>query len=77
MAEYHFTGYAACVDPYYYSSDDPIDITVYAHGYSEALSKAEKLLGCKIHRRTLRCVIKEELSGPNCGAKMEGDEDDR
>jgi len=73
MAEYRFTGYVACVDPYYYSSDDPIDITVYADGYSEALSKAEKLLGHKIHKRTLRCVIKEKLSCPNCGAKMDGE----
>lgn len=71
MGEFHFTGYRACVDTYYYSSDAPIDVTVYADSYSEALTKAEKLLECNFHSATLKCVVKEVCYN-NGKEKMEG-----
>ena len=68
MFEYHFTGYVACNDPYYYSSSSPVDVTVYADNRAEALKKAESALGYKIHLGTMRCVAKEVIC-PNCGGK--------
>lgn len=58
MFEFNFKGYLACNNPYYYSSDYPIDVTVIAENESEALKKADSIVGY-IHRRTLRCQSKE------------------
>lgn len=54
MYKFHITGYTACSDPYYYISDSPVDITVIADTLREAVEKAEKILECQIHGRTMK-----------------------
>lgn len=59
MFEFNIQGFAACKDPYYYDRDSPVDITVCAETVSEAMVKAEKVVGCKIHKYHRRIKIKE------------------
>lgn len=60
MFEFHITGFAAAgAENYYYSSNNPVDITVNAKTKTEALKKAEDVLGHVIHKNTMKIVIKE------------------
>jgi hypothetical protein len=59
MFKFYIKGFAACNDPYYYSSSCPVDIKVNAETKAEAITKAEKVLGHKIHRSTMRITIEE------------------
>lgn len=59
MFKFHITGFAACNDPYYFSRNYPVDIKVKAETKAEAVAKAEKVLGHKIHRSTMQLVIEE------------------
>lgn len=58
MFEFNFKGYLACNDPYYFSRSHPIDVTVFAKNRSEALEKADSIVGY-IHRNTCKCTVKE------------------
>ena len=56
--KFHITGYLACQNHYYYDSNYPVDITVYAKTEEEAFQKADTIIGY-IHRRTSRCIVEE------------------
>ena len=60
MLKFHIKGFEACNDPYYFDRDYPVDITVKAFNRVEAVEKAEKILGHKIHRSTMYITISEE-----------------
>lgn len=59
MFEFRITGFRECPDQYYYDRGTPIDITVRADSQSDAIQKAELVLGYKIHYHGRRVVIKE------------------
>lgn len=59
MFKFHIKGFAACNDTYYYDSNYPVDIKVNAETITEAVAKAEKVLGYKIHGNTMRITIEE------------------
>ena len=59
MFKFYIKGFVACNDPYYYDSNYPVDIKVNAETTTEAVAKAEKVLGYKIHRNTMRIIIEE------------------
>ena len=60
MFEFKIKGYLACKDPYYYSSKKEIEITVFAENITEALEKADSVIGY-IHRETYTCTVREIL----------------
>lgn len=61
MYVFHITGFLACRDPYYYDSNNPVNITVRAENQKEAIVKAEKVLGNKIHPTHREIVIREDV----------------
>ncbi len=44
MFKFHIKGFAACNDPYYYSSSYPVDIKVNAETKTEAVAKASNFV---------------------------------
>ena len=62
MFKFHITGFAECNDPYYYDSNRPVDITVNAETQAEAITKAEKVLGYRIHSSGKRVTITEDVA---------------